>query len=329
MSCFLLYLGTDRRFEELLHHTLLVGRGYRDFIRDVTRRGRLPRRSRPTSTRPRAPSRRWRRPAATRSRAAPGPEPARRGSTGSARGPAARRARRRPRDDLRPGRAATPRPGRAPHDAADFERELGAVDGNAFAIEPTLHQSAYLRPPNRDRGVARPVPRRRRDAPRRRHPRRAARRRGDGRADRRPTTRAAAGGGRADGAPTSLAEARATTRRVARTFALACRLLPRDVRDDVYLLYLVFRTLDDLVDEDEPGAAARVAAVEAWARGRAGDRTPRGRGAGRARRASPAAARGAARLLRRDALGPRGRRRSRPRPTSTATATASPARSAS
>ena len=61
-----------------------------------------------------------------------------------------------------------------------------------------------------------------------------------------------------------LAEARDTTRRVARTFALACRLLPRGVRDDVYRLYLVYRTLDDLVDERRPEAAERVGAVEAW-----------------------------------------------------------------
>jgi phytoene synthase len=61
-----------------------------------------------------------------------------------------------------------------------------------------------------------------------------------------------------------LAEARSTTRRVGRTFALACRLLPADVRDDVYRLYLVFRTLDDLVDEHAAGAPAAVAAVEAW-----------------------------------------------------------------
>jgi phytoene synthase len=67
-----------------------------------------------------------------------------------------------------------------------------------------------------------------------------------------------------------LLEARATTRRVARTFALACRLLPRDVRDDVYRLYLVFRTLDDLVDDGDPGADARIAAVEAWASGAPG-----------------------------------------------------------
>jgi phytoene synthase len=64
-----------------------------------------------------------------------------------------------------------------------------------------------------------------------------------------------------------LQEARATTQRAARTFALACRLLPRDVRDDVYRLYLVFRTLDDLVDEGRPEAAARIAGVEAWCRG--------------------------------------------------------------
>jgi phytoene desaturase len=39
-------------------------------------------------------------------------------------------------------------------DPRDFERELGAVDGNAFSAEPTLHQSAYFRQPNRDRSVA-------------------------------------------------------------------------------------------------------------------------------------------------------------------------------
>jgi 15-cis-phytoene synthase len=61
--------------------------------------------------------------------------------------------------------------------------------------------------------------------------------------------------------------ARETTHRVARTFSLACRLLPRDVRDDVYRLYLVFRTLDDLVDDGDPRAAARVDALTAWCAG--------------------------------------------------------------
>ena len=65
----------------------------------------------------------------------------------------------------------------------------------------------------------------------------------------------------------TLSMARDTTRRVARTFALACRLLPRSVRDDVYRLYLVFRVLDDLVDFGDPRAEERIAAVEAWCAG--------------------------------------------------------------
>jgi phytoene synthase len=61
-----------------------------------------------------------------------------------------------------------------------------------------------------------------------------------------------------------LRRARGTTRRVARTFAIACRMLPREVRDDVYRLYLVFRTLDDLVDEGDPDALERLTLVESW-----------------------------------------------------------------
>ena len=67
----------------------------------------------------------------------------------------------------------------------------------------------------------------------------------------------------------TLEQARSTTQRVARTFALACRLLPRSIRDDVYLLYLVFRTLDDLVDEGGPDAEQRIEAVERWCDGEA------------------------------------------------------------
>ena len=62
----------------------------------------------------------------------------------------------------------------------DFERELGAVAGNAFALEPTLHQSAALRPPNRVPGVRGLLPRGRRDASGRRDPGRAARGGGHG-----------------------------------------------------------------------------------------------------------------------------------------------------
>jgi phytoene desaturase len=34
-----------------------------------------------------------------------------------------------------------------------FRDDLGATDGNAFAVEPTLQQSAYFRQPNRDRVI--------------------------------------------------------------------------------------------------------------------------------------------------------------------------------
>ncbi|MBA3328139.1 MAG: phytoene/squalene synthase family protein [Solirubrobacterales bacterium] len=68
-----------------------------------------------------------------------------------------------------------------------------------------------------------------------------------------------------------LTEARATTRRVGRTFALASRLLPRGLRDDVYRLYLVFRTLDDLVDTGDPRASERLALLEAWCSGGAAE----------------------------------------------------------
>jgi phytoene synthase len=51
------------------------------------------------------------------------------------------------------------------------------------------------------------------------------------------------------------------------TFAPGLRLLPGRVRENVQSLYRVLRTLDDLVDEDDPRAGERVQAVECWARG--------------------------------------------------------------
>ena len=71
-----------------------------------------------------------------------------------------------------------------------------------------------------------------------------------------------------------LPEARHTIDRVARSFSLAARLLPHPIRTDVELLYLVLRTLDDLVDIDvraggstRDAAERRIAAIEAWANG--------------------------------------------------------------
>jgi phytoene synthase len=55
------------------------------------------------------------------------------------------------------------------------------------------------------------------------------------------------------------------------TFAPALRLLPGDLKADVQRLYRVLRTLDDLVDEDDPQATQRVQAVERWTHGEHAD----------------------------------------------------------
>jgi phytoene desaturase len=154
MSAFLLYLGTDRPFDKLLHHTLLVGTGYRDFIRSVTKAGVIPS---TYSSYVHAPSR------TEPSMAANGgdsiyalmPVPNLRAQIDWDREA----------DTLRDALVADYETtfGLTGLDAAvqvehrmtprDFETELGAMDGNAFAVEPTLHQSAYFRQPNRDRKV--------------------------------------------------------------------------------------------------------------------------------------------------------------------------------
>ena len=155
MSCFLLYLGTERTFEKLGHHTLLVGSGYREFIRAVTRGKVLPS---TYSTYVHAPSR------TEPAMAPPGGDslyallPVPNLRAGIDWDDAA--------DGLRDavvagfeqsfGLTGLDASVRVEHrmTPVDFERELGAAWGNAFAVEPTLHQSAYFRQPNRDRHVA-------------------------------------------------------------------------------------------------------------------------------------------------------------------------------
>ena len=155
MSCFLLYLGTDKPFPKLLHHTLTVGDGYRDFIRDVTRRGAIPS---TLSTYIHAPSR-------TEAAMAAGdgdsiavllPVPNLKADIDWS--VESDRLRDRVIADLEQnygltglGASVTVEHRMTP---LDFERDLGAAYGNAFAVEPTLHQSAFFRQPNRDRRVA-------------------------------------------------------------------------------------------------------------------------------------------------------------------------------
>lgn len=153
MSCFQLYLGTGRKFDSLTHHTLLVGRQYHAFMRDVTGRRRLPRslclyvdtpsRTEPAMAPPDGESMmallpvpnlagepRW-----------PGVEPALRervlDALESERGLQLRGLR----DSIRLERHQTP---------LDFRDGLRSPEGNGFGPEPTLLQSTYFRQHNRD-----------------------------------------------------------------------------------------------------------------------------------------------------------------------------------
>lgn len=154
MSCFLLYLGTDRQWPELLHHTLIVGRGYRRFMDDVTHRRVLPETLSlylhvPTRTDPGMA------PPGGDSLAVLLPVP----NLGSG-------------DDWNAigdtwrdrvigylekdagleglGASITVEHRMTPQ---DFETRYDADEGTAFSTEPVLTRSAYFRQPNRDRTV--------------------------------------------------------------------------------------------------------------------------------------------------------------------------------
>jgi len=154
MSAHMMYLGTTRRFEKLLHHTLVVGDDYHGFIRDVTRDRRVPRSN---AVYIHAPSR------TEPSMAAPGgdsiavllPVP------NLASGDDWRELEPRLRDRTLAWLEAWGLPGLRDSIAVErswtpltFRDELLAPDGNAFAVEPSLQQSAYFRQPNRDRAIA-------------------------------------------------------------------------------------------------------------------------------------------------------------------------------
>jgi phytoene desaturase len=150
MSLFLVYFGTDRRWPDLAHHTVLFGGRYRGLLRDIFHGSELPADMSlylhaPTVTDP--------------SLAPPGcecfyvlcPVPNLHRAPLDWEGVGAAYADRilARLEDTLPGlrrrivtqRTFTPR---------DFERELGAHHGNAFSLAPRLTQSAWVRPHNRD-----------------------------------------------------------------------------------------------------------------------------------------------------------------------------------
>jgi phytoene desaturase len=153
MSLFVLYFGTDRRYEDLAHHEILMGPRYEGLLRDIFDRKVLADDfslylHRPTATDP--------------SLAPPGcdawyvlsPVPHLGGPTDWAQA-------------ARPYRDAIVRyleqrylPGLSRHivterqvDPRYFAQDLNSYLGSAFSVEPTLFQSAWFRPHNRSEDV--------------------------------------------------------------------------------------------------------------------------------------------------------------------------------
>lgn len=155
MSLFVWYFGTRRRYEDVAHHTILLGPRYRELLRDIFERKVLASDCslylhRPTATDP--------------SLAPPGcdafyvlsPVPHLESGTDweTVAEPYRRGIARRLSETLLPGlereivssRLMTP---------LDFCQRLSSVRGAAFGLEPVLRQSAWFRPHNRSEEIDR------------------------------------------------------------------------------------------------------------------------------------------------------------------------------
>jgi phytoene desaturase len=156
MSCFILYLGLDRKFDKLLHHTIVMSPRYRGLIEDIFDRKIL---ASDPALYLHAPSK------TDPSLAPPGgeslyvlaPVPHLGARIDWAREAQPFRDRilrfleddfglRGLQDSIRVEQRFTP---------VDFRGELNAWLGSAFSIEPVLLQSAYFRPHNRSEDIGR------------------------------------------------------------------------------------------------------------------------------------------------------------------------------
>ena len=154
MSCFILYLGLDRQYEKLLHHTIVMAGRYKGLIEDIFDRKVLaddfslylhaPSRTDPTLAPPGGESLYV---------LAPVPNLAGTIDWTARSGPFRDRIVQFLEEDF--GLTGLRESIRVEHrfTPLDFKGELNAYLGSAFSIEPTLMQSAYFRPHNRSEDV--------------------------------------------------------------------------------------------------------------------------------------------------------------------------------
>jgi phytoene desaturase len=154
MSCFLLYIGTDRQFPQLKHHTLILSKRYRELVRDIFDRKILaddfsmylhvPTRTDPAMAPPGGESMYLLIPVPHNGSGINWKETA---------GPFTERILKFLEEDfgmtglrksIRVLERFTP---------DDFASELNSLHGNAFSIEPSLLQSALFRPHNRSEDI--------------------------------------------------------------------------------------------------------------------------------------------------------------------------------
>ena len=245
MSLFVWYFGTQRRYPDVPHHTILLGPRYHEL---------LARHLRPQG-------------AGLRLQPVPAPADRHRPLARAARlrcllcavaGAASRQRHRLAREGggLSPRDRATSRRDHAARsrrvrrhlpgdDPQDFQDRLLSFRGAAFGLEPILTQSAWFRPHNRSEDIKRPLSRRRRNPSGCRTARRAVVRP----RSRFHCSRCSRGGLKLmHTSSTDLAACRDLLRGGSRTFFAATHILPRRLSEPATALYAFCRLADDAVD---------------------------------------------------------------------------------
>jgi phytoene desaturase len=155
MSLVVIYFGTDRKYDDIAHHEIIMGPRYRGAARGRLRRTRRSRRiSRSTCTAPPRPTRRSRPPGCDAFYVL-SPVPHLDGPTDwtTAAKPYRDCHHQVPRGAVHAGTSPNTSSRRRMIDPVHFRDTLSSEKGAAFSVQPTLFQSAWFRPHNRSEDI--------------------------------------------------------------------------------------------------------------------------------------------------------------------------------